>query len=141
MGWATTDEVSSITGVTVSDSELALAAATIEAHSGRPHTEDIAGVTGTRDTYRLKRAEAFQAVWLQAQPDLLKRLNVTTVPGDGGATQLGEDALTLAPYARLFIGKLSWKRSRSVRTRPAVGVGRDFTVSDNHDFYPLRVTF
>lgn len=120
MSWASVSDVDDITGVTVTTAELALAASTVDIHSGRPYTADIAAVTGTRDTYRLKQAEAFQAAWLQAQPDLLQRLNVTTVPGEGGTTQLGGDALTLAPYAAQALSKLSWKRSRSVRVRPAM---------------------
>ena len=134
MGWATTTDVEDVTGQTVTDAQLALAAATVETHSGRPYTTDIAAVTGTRDTHWLKRAEVFQAVWLLAQPDLLQRLNVTsitTTPGSGGTTQLGVDALTLAPYAAKALQKLSWKRSRSVRVRPAsAGVALDDDAED-----------
>jgi hypothetical protein len=140
MGWASTDDVEAVTGQTVTDAQLALAAATIETHSGRPYTDDIAGVTGSRDTHWLKRAEVFQAVWLLAQPDLLQRLNVETVPGEGGTTQLTSDALTLAPYAARALAKLSWKRSRSVRVHPTMrGSSAPTTVNDNHDgWLPLR---
>lgn len=120
MGWASTDDVEDVTGQPVTTAQLALAASTVETHSGRPYTADIAAVTGTRDTFWLKRAEAFQAVWLIAQPDLLQRLDLTNVPGEGGTASLKEHALTLAPYAARALAKLSWKRSRSVNVRPAM---------------------
>lgn len=139
MSWASTADVLEVTGVTVTEAQLALAAATIEPHSGRPYTATVAAVTGAKDTHWLKRAECFQAVWQLAQPDLLQRMNVKEVVTEQGTTELNDDALTLAPLAKRALSRLSWRRSRSVMARPArAGV---VDLDDAGDWRPLRVRF
>lgn len=136
MGWASVADVLEATGATVSEAQLAQAAATIEIHTGRPYDEDTAARTGSRDTHWLKRAECYQAVWQLAQPDLFERSNVTQVAQEGGGTTgLTPDALTLAPLAKRAVEQLSWRRSRSLHTPSPRRAGVD--VDDCGDWRPL----
>lgn len=141
MGWASVADVFDATGVTVTSTQLAQAAATVEVHSGRPYSADVAAVTGTRDTLWLRRAECFQAAWLPAQPDLFQRMNVTSVTSEGGTSQLTHDALTLAPLAARAIARLSWKRSRSVMARRARALDDLAAIDSDDDWRPMRVRF
>ena len=138
MSWASIADVEETTGKTVSEAQLLQAAATIELHTGRPYNEDVAAKTSVRDTHWLKRAEAYQAAWMLAQPDAFARSNVTQVAQEGGGTTgLTHDALTLAPFAKKAINRLSWRRSRSVQAQPFVPDGG--VDDDDADWQPLQV--
>jgi hypothetical protein len=120
--WATAAEVAEITGVTVSDPEVAAAAGVIELHSGRLQTD-----TGlrARDLTWLKRAVAYQAAWAKAQADLLTRAEVRSWSQDGAsASQAGEDQI-LAPLAKRALRRLSTRGNRSVYTRSTLTTTRD----------------
>ncbi len=111
--WATTADVLSITGETVTSAQLDQANAVIELHAGRIHSLAEA-TTGSRDKEWLRRAVAYQAAWQLSQPDLNGRLDMSSVPG--GAA-LKDHALTLAPRAKLALRRVSWLKSRSLHVR------------------------
>lgn len=111
--WASTADVLSLTGKTVTEQQLDQANAVIELHAGRIHSLAEAN-TGSRDKEWLRRACAFQAAWQLSQPDLHGRLDMTSVPG--GAA-LKEGALTLAPLAKRALARVSWLKSRSLHVR------------------------
>lgn len=117
MTWATVSEVDDLTGVTVTTDQLAYAQAIIEIHVSR--TEDVPADTITaRDLKWLKRAVAYEAAWIPANPDLFSRIEHVTLLQDGVEVRdLPPDALTLAPLARRAIRRLSWMKTRSIHTR------------------------
>lgn len=114
--WATTDDVLSLTGTTVTDAQLAQANGVVEVHSGRLYVDAVER-TGTRDIEWMRRAVAYQAAWLTAQPDAFSRLDLTQVTQEGRAIGLKEHALTLAPLTERALGRVSWLRSRSLHVR------------------------
>ena len=116
MGWATVQDVDDLTGVTVTDPQIAIAQAIIEIHVAR--TEDVPADTITaRDVQWLKRAVAYQTVWVNANPDLFTRIEHVTILQDGVEVRdLPPDALTLAPLAKKAIRRLSWMKTRSIHT-------------------------
>lgn len=120
--WATAAEVAEITGVTVEDSVVAQAAGVIELHTGRLQTD-----TGlrARDLTWLRRAVAYQAAWMNAQPDALTRSEVKSWSQDGAsASQDGEDVV-LAPLAKRALRRLSTRGTRSVFTQSTLATTKD----------------
>lgn len=68
-----------------------------------------------RDLRMLKGATAYQAVWQRDQIDFLDRMDVDNLNQDGIEYSKGNpDAHILAPLARMCLGQLSWRRSRSL---------------------------
>jgi hypothetical protein len=115
--WATAADVLSLTGATVTDAQLTQANGAIELHAGRLYT-DAAARTGTRDLEWMRRATAYQAVWMASQPDVFTRLDYTEVAKEtGAATKVTATAMTLAPLARKALARVSWLKSRSVHVR------------------------
>lgn len=124
MAWATGADVVTLTGHPADDEKIAIAQILIEMFVGR--TEDTADI-GADDLAWLKRAVAYQAVWLEGQPDLFTRLDVTQLSQDGMQAAFKGDGLVLAPLAKRAIRQLSWKggtRSISVEPFQPVVVGR-----------------
>jgi len=109
--WCTEQEVNEFTGATVTPVQLALAQSTVELHVGRTSEAQVRPA----DLKWLKRAVAFQAVWLTTQPDLLTRTEVDSSSQDGASARYsgGEDQV-LAPLAKRALRRLSWRGSRSV---------------------------
>jgi hypothetical protein len=115
--WATTDDVKNTTGIEVTPAQLAQAATCIDLFAARLY-EDKDRV-GTRDQYWLKQAVAYQAAWLQANPDVFQRILLETNGTGPSSTKFGVDGLTLAPFAAKALGRVSWLRSRSLHIRSA----------------------
>lgn len=114
MGWATTEQVLSMTGVSVTDTQLAMAQTTVELFSGV--TEDYT-LTG-RDVRHLRMAVAYQSAWLKGQIDVMTRTDVSQATQDEMSfVYANQDAPVLGPLARHALKRLSWKTSRSVMTR------------------------
>jgi len=135
--WATTDDVATITGKTVTAEELAAANSVLELVVGRIYTEWHERI-GPRDTEYMRRAVAAQAVWQRGQPDFWERMDVKSIgdTGQGGSINLRDTALILAPLARIAIHKLTWRKSRSVvpkSTAEPSGAGVAAALSDAHD--------
>lgn len=112
MAWATVTDVSTITGSTVDAGQLARATSLIELAVGR--TEDNTFIPA-RDLRWLKRAVAYQAAWMLAQPDLLTKADVKSSSQDG-AWQVYKGGQLLAPLAKKCLKKLTWRGNRSVHT-------------------------
>lgn len=116
MPWATAGYVESITGKTVTDTQLTQAQGVIDLYSGT--TEEAAGDLSARDRKYLKMAVAYQAPWMGAQVDVFTRVNVKSLHQDGvQIVYADEDAPFLAHFARLALSKLSWMGTRSVSLR------------------------
>jgi hypothetical protein len=113
--WATPQQVTDITGVTVTDAQLGLAQASIEMFSNRtyPDTERIRA----RDLYWLRMAVAYQAAWEQGQFDLNTRLDANQVQQDGVVANLDSRAMMLGPRAKQALQRCSWMRSRTIHVR------------------------
>lgn len=135
--WATTADVLSLTGVTVSSTDQANAV--IEMHAGRTYLV-AAAKTGTIDLEWMRRAVAYQAAWQLGQADLFTRLDFEAVGKERGTpVAITPTAMTLAPLARMALGRVSWLKSRSLHVRSPFqdGLGplnSDPTSSEN-DYY------
>lgn len=107
-------------GYDIEPLDLLRAQGHIEAVCGRMITS-LEGVDlGREDTEILKKATVYQAVWLRANPDVEERTDVTqirTAGLSGESAQLTTDGIILAPLARRLLTRLSWVRSRSIRTQ------------------------
>lgn len=115
-GWASTADVLSITGVTVTTEQLAQANAVIEMHAGRLYTDAITR-TGSRDIEWMRRACSYQAAWMLSQPDVYARVDMSAISQEGRSVQLKDDALTIAPLAKRALARVSWLKSRSLHVR------------------------
>lgn len=114
--WATTDDVLSLTGSTVTDAQLAQANAVLELHSGRLYVDAVTR-TGTRDIEWMRRACAYQAAWMLSQPDMFGRIDISQVAQEGRAVGLKDHALVMAPLAKRALARVSWLKSRSLHAR------------------------
>jgi hypothetical protein len=116
--WATAQQVTDTTGVSVTDAQLAQAQDDIEIFTNRIYTDTPR--IRTRDLYWLGRAVARQAAWLAGQFGLETRLDATQIQQDQVSTTLAGDGLVLAPMAARALRKVSWMRSRTVHIRSAI---------------------
>lgn len=116
MAWATTSDVATLTGATVTSGDVTVAQAVVEAFVNR--TQDAAAAFTARDVDTLKKAVAFQAAWIAGQPGYLSRMGATSVQQDGLSTTLTNPAdMTLAPLAQRAIKNLSWMGTRTIHRR------------------------
>lgn len=113
MTWTTPAQASNWTRTALDQADL---------DSAHPIIEMVAGVTlevaylKPRDRRLLAYAEAYQAAWMQANPDVFARMDVTQVVQDGiQYSQADPDAMVLAPLAARALRRLSWRRSRSTQ--------------------------
>jgi len=113
MAWATIEQVTELTGKTVSAPELAQAAANIELHTGAIEAVERPLMSG-RDAYWLRLAVCYQAAWQAATPDFFERVEVGSTSQDGQSANFGADSLALAPLAKRAIKRLSWKGTRTL---------------------------
>lgn len=116
MAWATTGEVLTYTGITVTEAEVVQAQFMVEMFADV--TEDA--VLSTKNLRFLKMATAYQAAWMTEHPDLFTHVDVSTMLQDGLQFTRGhENGTLLAPMARRAINRLSWRRNRSIKIRPS----------------------
>lgn len=147
MGWASADDVVTVTGREATAENLALARTMIELFSGAEDTtgdEDDPGLISSRNLRKLKNAVCFQAVWLDDHPDVLAAMDVEGVSQDGlNATYANANAHLLAPLAKRFVDRLSWKLQGirvgpSRRSLAADRGNRDSAVADDqYEWSPL----
>ncbi|MGW2550703.1 hypothetical protein [Streptomyces sp. NPDC001635] len=116
--WATAEDVTNATGVTVTDQQLAQAQAAIEVFSNRIYPDKDR--MRTRDLHWLGQAVAYQAAWIAGQFGLETRLDATQIQQDQVSTTLQGDGLVLAPMAARALRRVSWMRSRTVHIRSAI---------------------
>ena len=115
--WATAQDVTDSTGVTVTDQQLVQAQKAVEVFSNRIFGDEAR--MRTRDLYWLGQAVAHQAAWIAGQFGLETRLDATQIQQDQVSTTLQGDGLVLAPMAARALRRVSWMRSRTVHIRSA----------------------
>ena len=137
MAWATDDDVVTITGREATQEALAGAQVIVEIFSGTTELASDDELISTRNLRLLKNAVAFQAVWLDAHPDVLEAMDVQGVSQDGlNAQYATANAHLLAPLADRCINRLSWRREIQTRTSRAIRLrddrgNRDSAVRDD----------
>jgi hypothetical protein len=138
--WCTLDDVTAITGKTVTSEQLAAASSVITLYANR-NPSSMEGLR-TRDLYWLKQACAWQARWQAQQPGYDQNSVVSGTNQD--TVQVAYESewnITLAPLAARALKNLSWKGSRTIRIHgDGVYPVRDFTneASDPYSqWYPL----
>lgn len=114
MTWCTTTQANDITGKTdVEQSELDVAYQIIEVWSNV--TTDVQSQLKPRDLRNLRKAEAFQAVWMRSQVDYTSRTDVDNITQDGVQfSKADPDTHTIAPLAKKCLQCLSWRQSRTM---------------------------
>lgn len=125
---ATVAEVTAVTGVTVTVTELIIAHGIIALTTGldmdeTTTVEDLTDTTGLRDRdVRLVRsAIRWQAAYLHNNPSVLTTAGNLVSAGANGVTAqwdaTGSAGALVGPLAKLALGRLSWKRSRGIRLK------------------------
>lgn len=144
-GWATTSNVRSITGESVTEDELADAQAVIELYSGRTFvgSQDNDSIR-PKDKVWLQKAVAYQAVWQRSQPGYKTRHSIKEVNQDGaqiiyaGSSEPNNTALImLAPLANRALKNVSWMGSRTIKLKAPSWEGNhpsygDYKRNDDH---------
>jgi hypothetical protein len=115
-GWATTGDVATYTGLTVTAAQVAQAQAVVEIFADTTTAASDAGNISEKNLRLLKQAVAYQAGWISQHPDAFTNMDVTSVSQDQvSATFRHDNAGILAPLAKRCIDRLSWKRIRPLR--------------------------
>lgn len=126
--WATVADVKNIARADVTEDDVVSAGFCIDLFAARLYIDKDR--IGARDQYWLKCAVAYQAAWLQANPDVFQRILLDTDGSGQSTTKFGVDGLTLAPFAAKSLGRVSWLRSRSLHIRSASESSR---LADDYD--------
>lgn len=145
MGWATAEDVFDTTGREASPESLAVAQVMIELFAGTTTIASDDQLIASRNLRLLKQAVSFQAVWLDAHPDVMEAMDVEGVSQDGLSAQYANvNAHLLAPLATRCINRLSWRhqirigRGNWSRRRISVRGSRDSAVRDDqYEWSPL----
>lgn len=142
--WATTADVLDVTGKTVTAEIVRRANYQIEDITGRVAVDEgrtkTSPPTTAKDAEWLRRAVAYQAVWMAAQPDDLTRLDLVSTGTQASAVEFTETALVLATHAKQALMRLSWMRSRTIGVRNATSYRGDQVDADgfrNGKWVPL----
>lgn len=119
MAWANESDVENITGKTISADTIALASAIVDTFADSDEERPEASISNV-DRRHLKRATAWQAVWIAGKPGLIsERENAQSITSDTQAITRRDNADgLLAPLARREIVALSWKGTRTSFTGP-----------------------
>lgn len=88
--------------------------------------------TGPQDAYWLRVATAYEAAWVDSQADLFSRWSISSISSAGNSSTIKSGAETYGPLAAKAANKVSWMKSRKVRTtRRRYNVfSRDFVTDD-----------
>ncbi len=119
MTWATTEQVENQTGKTVSEETLALASAMIDTFTGADEEMPEDAISAI-DRKHLRKATAWQAVWIAGKPGLVtERELASSLSSDTQAInrESAMDAMC-APLAKREIMSLSWVGTRTAIVRP-----------------------
>lgn len=114
MPWATTDDVSTVTGTTVTDEQLAQAQSVVELFVGRTESEASTLRMTTAALGWLRKAVAYQAAWMKGRPDLFEQVAVKRTSQEGQSVEFTADGQILAPFAKRALKRLGWKGTRSI---------------------------
>jgi hypothetical protein len=116
--FTTTTQVKTITGKTVNAGLIERAQYAIEAYIGKFEAD----VTDTNDLEILKRAVAYQSAYMLNNEDIVfEQMAVsTTMQNDASTTFKSGDSVSpfIAPMAVMVCSKLSFVKSRSIKTGP-----------------------
>ncbi|MFF4346805.1 hypothetical protein [Streptomyces sp. NPDC001530] len=116
MPWATTSDVTTYTGLTVTGAQVEQAQAVVELFADTTEDASDGGAISAKNLRLLKLAVSYQAAWITQHPDAFTSMDTTSVSQDQvSATWLHANAGILAPLATRCIDRLSWKRIRPLR--------------------------
>lgn len=122
MAWATTTDVMTYTGVTVTGAQVEQAQGVIEVLADVTKAASDDGLISAKNLRLLRQAVAYQAAWMTQHPDTFTNLDASSLSQDQvSATMRHDNALILAPWAKRCIDRLSWRRNRALRIRPMGG--------------------
>lgn len=122
MPWATTSDVATYTGITVTAAQVDQAQAVVELFVDTTEVASTVGLISQKNVRLLKMAVAYQAAWITQHPDWATNMDTTNVSQDQvSATWAHANAGVLAPLAKRCIDRVSWRRIRPLRVRPAYG--------------------
>jgi len=118
VSWATPEEAASFTGRTVDQAALDAAQSVIDLYTDLHEGVDP-GLIDARTMRILKQAVAWQAVWQGAQGDTFGTgvVKKSETLGDYSYTRQDDpagDDIVLAPMAARWIGRLKWRRTRTI---------------------------
>ncbi|WP_433242534.1 hypothetical protein [Actinomadura nitritigenes] len=114
--WATTDDVDTYTGAVVEGADVTRAEFIVGLFADAD-PEDTTSTISAKNRRLLRAATAYQAAWMQQHPDVFSNLDADSVRQDGvDVSHSHQNAGVLAPLAKRSIDRLSWRRSRSLRT-------------------------
>lgn len=111
MAWATIEQVAAITGRTVEQASIDIAVGICGLKVGL-FQDEVPNVAG-RNGRALRAMVAYEAIFVEENPDLFERLDVSSTSQDGQSANFKADALVLAPLAKLAMRRLSWKGTHS----------------------------
>jgi hypothetical protein len=144
--WLTGAEATTVTGKTVSDSDVAVAMPIIEIFSGV--TTAVASRLKAKDLRMLRYATAYQAVWMKPNPGVLTGMDVQSASQDAVSftrfTEGNDDAFLLAPLASRCLQRLSWRKTKTVDSLSpwdyvdAIKNGSTYDVDDDRNDVPWR---
>lgn len=122
--YTTIENTRKYTGYEVTQETLLRAQGIIEAYTGRLESD----VSNVRDTALLGKATAYQAAYMRDNYEQVFEQVALSQTGQSGTLmtfKAGDDAAPfIAPLAVLACKKLSWFRSRSVKTGRSSSSGR-----------------
>ena len=117
--FTTVNEIKNLTGIEVSSENLNLAQMMIETYVGRVEED----VDDASDKALLAQATMFQAIYMEERPDSVLTNAATTMLTQGGAQAVFDTKLFapfLSPWAAKACSRLTFTRSRSIRTGKVV---------------------
>lgn len=122
MTWATTTDVTTYTGITVTAARVEQAQGVIEVLADVTEDASDDGLISPKNLRLLKQAVAYQAAWITQHPDAFTNLDASSLSQDQVSATLNHaNALILAPWAKRCIDRLSWRRNRALRICPMGG--------------------
>ncbi len=122
MAWATVQQVTDLTGQTLTTTQIAMGQGIIELYADV--TEAANDNLSPRDLRYLQMATAYQAVYMasNAHTDYFSRTAVDSLDQDGvKVTTTDRDAYLLGIAAKRALEKLSWYGSGSISTQSPTG--------------------
>ena len=111
--FATADDVLDLTGFTAERKDIKLAQAIIEMYCGRVEAQ----VKQESDLTWLKYATAWQVAYMtNDQASIYEQANVQSVSQNRVYINVGGNDYFVAPMAAKAVSRLSWMKSRSIKT-------------------------
>lgn len=120
MPWATLEQVTAMTGVTVTETDVALASAMVDTVAGVSEEMPEASIA-PRDRVFLRKATIWQAVWLTGKPGLLthRESHKSTSADSVSVNRESRTDVYLAPLADRELRNLSWFSTHTQYQPPA----------------------